>query len=363
MMAEAAHVLDMDIEKRLGAFTLDVQVQADNELLVLFGPSGSGKTVTLRCIAGLETPDTGTISIGGEPVFDTHAKTNIPARRRPIAFVPQGYALFPHMTVEENIAFGMPRSPGRPGRIRELLTLLHLEGLERRYPRTLSGGQQQRVALARALARDVEVLLLDEPFSALDEALREGLRHELLRLRQELGLTTVFVTHDLREAHLLADHMAVIDAGRILQTGGRDEVFKRPASRRVAQLTGVENILPATVLRREDDAADVTIAGMSFRCTSLADGATTDDATFAGVRAERINLRRWREDVPPNHLVARVADEWAYGNTHTLRFEPAAEGPALVVELASRPYEVLGVSHQREWLLEVPPEDLHLMPA
>lgn len=357
-------MLELAISKRIGAFHLEVDAWADHELLVLFGPSGSGKSQTLRSVAGLTTPDQGHIAVDGESVFDGERGINLAPRRRRLAWVPQGYGLFPHMTVADNIAFGIVRVPDARHRVAELAGLLGLSGLLERYPATLSGGQQQRVALARALAREARVLLLDEPFAALDEGLRSGLREELLRLRRELGLTIVFVTHDLREAHLLADRIAVLDEGSILHVGDRDEVFRRPMSRRVAELTGMGNLLPADGVNPSGAGATCVVAGLPLQCGSVSPaGVPAGGPAFAGIRAERVNLRRMQPDVPPNHMVGRITGEWSYGNTHTVRFEPVGAGPPLTVEIASRPYEVLGVAGQREWLLELPAADLHLMPA
>jgi molybdate transport system ATP-binding protein len=349
------------IRQSLGEFLLSVDLDLPPGLNVLFGPSGSGKTQTLRAIAGLLSPDDGRISIGTSVVFDSTSGVNVPARDRPTGYVPQQLALFPHMTVIENITFGMSRGAQKNELVGELLGLVGLSGFQNRRPSTLSGGQQQRVALVRAIVRGDRLLLLDEPFSALDERLRESLRNQLLQLRERTGITTLFVTHDLREAHLLADTMAVIDQGRILQQALRDVVFRTPRSLRVAELTGVENLLPATVISVEHESVVVDVAGLQLRCGTTAGNVCAGNGVHVGIRAERINLRRHAGDIPANHFMARVTDEWAYGNTHTVRLEPTGPGPSLVVELASRPYEVLGVASQRHWLLELPAEDLHLM--
>lgn len=347
----------------LGTFQYRISFEAHHEITVLFGHSGAGKSVSLQIAAGLLRPDRGRVVINGRTVLDTSAGVFVPPQQRHLGYVVQNLALFPNMSVADNIRFGMPRGIDQRKRLNELLELLSLEGYEERAPGTLSGGQQQRVALARALARDAGLLLLDEPFSALDERLRAGLRQELLRLRRDLGLTIVFVTHDLREAHLLANRIAVLDEGQVLQFSARDHVFKRPASRRVAELTGVENLLPVEVVARDGETALVDVAGARFQCASVVEGLQPLTAAFAGIRAERVNMRRHHDEVPPNHMRGRITDEWSYGNTHTLRFEPIGPGPSLTVELASRPYEVLDVAQQREWLLELPAEDLHLMPA
>ncbi len=346
---------------RLGAFSYEAAFSAENEIVVLFGHSGAGKSITLQLIAGLLRPDSGLIAIAGETVFDSSRRLDLPPQQRHVGYVVQDLALFPHMTVAQNVAFGLPRRADRSVRVAELLRLLRIEEMAPRMPATLSGGQRQRVALARALARDARVLLLDEPFSALDDALRVTLRRELLRLREELGLTIVFVTHDLREAHLLADRLAVFDGGRILQFALREEVFRRPLSRRVAELTGTANIFAGTVCQAEGPRAVIEIAGARFEAAAPAAQFAPGSAVDAAIRAERVNLRRHGEQ--ENTFRAVLREEFAFGSSHTLHFEPAGLGPAVEVEIAARPYEVLGVALGQEWLLELPAGDLHLMPS
>ena len=342
---------------RVGDFRLDVDFEAQNELVVLYGRSGSGKSLTLRAIAGLVQPDAGRIEIGGLTVFDADGGIELPPQQRRVGYVIQELGLFPHLSARDNVLIGLERDSEAPRRYEALRALLSIEGLDDRRPHQLSGGQQQRVALARALVRRSEVLLLDEPFSALDEALRSDLRDELLRLRRELELPIVFVTHDLREAHLLADRIVVIDGGRVLQFAPRDEVFQRPSSRRVAELTGIANIFAGEV---RDGLVEV--AGLELRADDGRDseGATVDLA----IRAERCILRRVDPDgaLPENCFVARVTTDLAFGNTHTLHLEPEGAGPPIEVEVASRPYEVLGIAHERRWVVELPAADLHVMP-
>ena len=350
-------------EKGLGAFTYSAALDAADEIMVLFGHSGAGKSLTLQFIAGLMRPDSGAIAIDGRTMFDEAAGIDVAPQARNVGYVVQDLALFRHMTVAENVAFGLPRGRDRERRVAELLELFSLEGFEKRRPATLSGGQQQRVALARALAREGRVLLLDEPFSALDDTLRANLRRELLRLRADLGLTILFVTHDLREAHLLADRLAVFDEGRLLQCGQREDVFRRPASRRVAELTGVSNILSGAVI--EEGLAGslcVDVAGTRLRVIRPPGfSAATGASVSVMIRAERVNLRREvGPGEPVNALEAVVEEELAYGSSHTLRFAPCGPGPRLEVELAARPYDVLGVRERRRWWLELPPDDLHV---
>lgn len=357
--------LAFDARQRFGPFVYEAALEAREEILVLFGHSGAGKSLTLQMTAGLVRPASGRIVIDGRTVFDAGAKIDLPPQQRGVGYVVQDLALFRHMTVAENIAFGIPRGVDARRRTGELLALLGLEGFAERRPRTLSGGQQQRVALARALARDARLLLLDEPFSALDESLRAGLRRELLRLRAELGLTILFVTHDLREAHLLADRIAVFDAGRVLQFGAREEVFARPVSRRVGELTGVANILRGELLSADGEGCRVRVGGLELlaRPSAALAGCPPGTPVDLMVRAERVILRR---DAPPgasNVVAAELREEFAYGASHALHFVAPGAGLAFEVELASRPYDVLGVAHRKQWLLELPPGDLHVVPA
>jgi molybdate transport system ATP-binding protein len=352
-------MIAVEVRKRLGTFDLDVAFEAGRETMVLFGRSGSGKSRTLAAIAGLMRPDAGSIRIDGRTLFDAARGIDLPPQQRNLGYLVQEIALFPHLTVEENIAFGLGgwRREARAARVRELQALLRIEDLGARTPAQLSGGQQQRVALARALARPVDALLLDEPFSALDEALRADLRAELLRLRRELDIPIVCVTHDLREAHLLADRIAVIEEGRVLQSAPRADVFLRPASRRVAELTGVRNIFAVRGL----GGTRVEIASMPFEVAVPApEGAALDVC----IRSERCLLRRLDpgEALPANCFVADITSELAFGSTYTLRLDPVAAGPAVEVEVSAHPYDVLGIATRPRWVVELPTADLHVMP-
>jgi iron(III) transport system ATP-binding protein len=220
----------------------ELQVR-DGELLCLLGPSGCGKTTALRLIAGLERPDAGTVEVIGRMVAGPG--TWVPPERRRVGMVFQDWALFPHLDVRENVAFGLDGQAR--GRVRELLELVRLTGLEERMPHELSGGQQQRVALARALAPSPDVLLLDEPFSNLDAQLRAEVRSEVRRLLRSTGTTAVFVTHDQEEALSIADRLAVMIAGQVRRSGTPYEVYADPAAVGVARLLGQTNLLPAQI--------------------------------------------------------------------------------------------------------------------
>src|SRR5581483_11440424 len=216
----------------------------DGRLLALLGPSGCGKTTILRLIAGLEQADAGTVALGGQIVADSGR--HVPPEARRVGMVFQDYALFPHLTVADNVAYGLPRSRERGKRVEALLELVGLAGLGRRWPHELSGGQQQRVALARALAPRPRVLLLDEPFSNLDAELRMRVRGEVRAILREAAVTGIFVTHDREEALSLADEVAVMQAGRILQVAAPDVLYRRPATPAVAAAVGDADFLDAT---------------------------------------------------------------------------------------------------------------------
>jgi molybdate transport system ATP-binding protein len=227
---------------------------ASGEVLALVGPSGSGKSTLLRMIAGLVDGGEGVVRCGGETWLDTATGVGVPARRRRVGFVFQSYALFPHLSALDNVLEACDPGATRVRRealARSLLGRVRLTGLEDRRPAELSGGQQQRVAVARALAREPKVLLLDEPFSAVDRATRERLYQELAQLRAELGMPVVLVTHDLDEAMLLADRLCVLSRGRTLQVGEPDQVQARPCSVEVARLLGHRNLFRAQVLQHD----------------------------------------------------------------------------------------------------------------
>ena len=226
------------LDVRLGTFHLEVAHQARSARLAVLGPSGSGKSAVLRALAGLLGPDAGEVTYGGRPV------QALPVEGRHVGYVPQGYGLLPHLAVHRQLLFGVGADPGLAT---YWVDRLRLGGLEGRRPAELSGGQRQRVALAQVLACSPDLVLLDEPFSALDTAVRLRLRSELRRLQQEAGLSTVLVTHDPEEAAYLADEVVVLSEGRVLQAGAVAEVFTRPASPEVASLLGVRNLLPGRV--------------------------------------------------------------------------------------------------------------------
>jgi molybdate transport system ATP-binding protein len=248
-MAEDAKGLDVTL-KQDAPIPLNAHIAcAPGEVLALVGPSGGGKSTILRAIAGLTSISHGLISSNGSVWYDTQKKIDVATRHRRVGFVFQSYALFPHLSALDNVMEALGARPGdtRKARALELLTLVRLSGLEERRPFELSGGQQQRVAVARALARDPEVLLLDEPFSAVDKATRQRLHFELSQMRSQLQMPVVLVTHDLEEAVQLSDRMSILHRGQILQDGPPFEILTHPANRQVARLIDLKNIFQARV--------------------------------------------------------------------------------------------------------------------
>ncbi len=281
-------------------FSLKVE---EGELVSLLGPSGCGKTTVLRCIAGFERPDAGRIIVDGQVLND------VPPERRNIGMVFQTYALFPHMTVAENIAFslmirGRPREE-RERVVKEMLELVHLEGMEDRYPHQLSGGQRQRVALARALAMRPKVLLLDEPLSALDAKIREELRGEIRRIQKALGITTLYVTHDQEEALALSDRVVVMNMGIIEQIGTPAEIYNAPRTSFVARFVGTMNLLQG---RFESDGHFVW-KGTMFRIRPHPEIRGSREVYLA-LRPERLKVASLPEQIPPDHNRIPGRVEW-----------------------------------------------------
>jgi spermidine/putrescine ABC transporter ATP-binding subunit len=309
-----ASVTLQGVSKRYGEAAalraMDLEI-VEGEFLTLLGPSGCGKTTTLRLVAGFIKPTTGRILFGGEDV------TRKPPQHREIGMVFQDYALFPHMTVADNIGFGLVERRRDPkeidSRIAELIQLIQLSGLERRYPSELSGGQQQRVAVARAVAHAPRVLLMDEPLGALDLKLREAMQAEIGRIQRQLKITTLYVTHDQREAMNLSDRIAVMKDGAIEQLGTATEIYDRPRSRFVADFVGQINLLAAAPRGRDGEWDMLAVAGGSVRTPA---GNLNGSTVTLGVRPEQLTLVAG-SDAPPlgfNVLPGTVVSRQFVGN-------------------------------------------------
>ena len=318
-----------DVEKRFGGVLavddvcLDI---ADGELFTLLGPSGCGKTTLLRLIAGFYRPDRGTLA------FDERVVNELPPYARNIGMVFQNYALWPHMTVFQNIAYGL-KLRGLSGealtrRVGEGLRKVNLAGLDHRFPGQLSGGQQQRVALARALVLNPDILLLDEPLSNLDAKVRVQVRAEIRKLQRDLGITTVYVTHDQEEALALSDRVAVMRDGRVAQIGAPRELYERPRTRFVADFVGTNNLVPGTVTEQEGGILLVDTSLGPIRARAM-DTVAVGRPCVLAIRPENVAVGEAPADA--NRVCGRVTLASYLGNT--LRYDVEAAGAVLKADI------------------------------
>lgn len=280
--------LHVDIRKRLGDFVLETAFDTEDAITGLLGASGCGKSVTLKCIAGVETPDEGSVILDGETLFDSARGINLKPQQRRVGYLFQQYALFPHLTVERNILTGLHRehdATARQHRLREMMEMMQLQGLEKLRPAQLSGGQAQRVALARMLVSEPRLLLLDEPFSALDSHLRDQLQPQFLDLLRSYGRQAVLVTHSRDEAYHLCSQLCVMENGRIVRSGATKAVFADPRSEAAARLTGCKNISPARKI--DDRTVEASAWGLRFTTAQP----VPDNLRAIGLRAHYFHPR------------------------------------------------------------------------
>ncbi len=373
-------MLDFAFEYRLEDFLLAPALTTGRDVTALYGPSGAGKSLTLLCLVGLRRPTRGYIRLNGRTLFDSTAGIHLPPHLRRMGLVFQEYALFPHLTVAGNLSYGLqgvPRAEIRD-RVEAMLRLLRLDGFGSRYPGELSGGQRQRVALGRGLIIQPELLLLDEPFSALDQMERERLRDEVLELLQGFGGTTILVTHNLQEAYLMARQIAVIDGGRILQAGTRDEVLQHPRTRRVAEHVGVTNIFRGVVVQQADAPAGI------FQGTVADAGAGQPSIAWYGedltcltslpppgrpvefcIRPEDVRLV-WPEKAAerPNVLRGHLTAEVERGVDYLLKFRgdgQAVEAGEIEIHCSEHLHYLMKLHLGKQVSIAFPPDKLHIL--
>lgn len=324
------------------SFTLDISFEMENELVVLFGPSGSGKTTLFKCISGITEPDDGTITVGSKVYYDKNRKINLPIQKRHLGYVFQNYTLFPHMNVRKNIECGLKgwEKEDREERIAEMLNLLHIEELETRYPSQLSGGQKQRVALARALAPKPGILLLDEPFSALDMEIRTKLAEKIKNLQNKIGIPLLFITHNLEEALLMADRILILYEGKAQQFGTPEEIFYHPENRHVAELIGLSNIFDeAKVERYDEESKNIVLKSGDIRIKVKSQNFKAEDKVSWGIHPENITLLlpdSGSEDQDKNIYSAHVNNIINKGPKKRITLKLARQNKTLIAEVPAQ---------------------------
>ena len=304
--------LSVDIEKKIGKFLLKVKFDASNEVLALLGASGCGKSMTLKCIAGIEKPDKGKIVLNGVTLFDSQKKINVSPQKRKVGYLFQQYALFPNMTVEENIACGVRNKDRKKEIIVNIIETMELCGMEKKKPYQLSGGQQQRVALARILVSEPEVLLLDEPFSALDSHLKFQLERQVQKIIKKFGKTVVFVSHERDEVFRLTDSIAIMKDGHLETIGNKRNVFGNPETKTGAILTGCKNIsriqhLGNDIVYANDWGIELSIPGVN------------EGVRFIGIHLHDLKIA---ESNSPNTVLCEILEVVENPFSYTVMLQP-----------------------------------------
>ncbi len=356
-------------------FDLDVILECGPGVTVLFGASGSGKTLTLECVAGLLRPDEGRILLENEILYDARSGVFLPPQKRGVGYVFQNYALFPHMTIEQNLSFGIARMPGleRHRRVREMLDLFGLSALAGRHPHELSGGEKQRASIARALIAQPRLLLLDEPARGLDYPLRQDFYAVVRNVRENYRIPTLLVTHDATEGFLLGDQMAIFRAGRIVQTGKPEDIFFHPRNTAVARLLGIPNIFSGIIESLDPMAGSCSIRTDDFRLeVPYLPGHFRGDSVWFCIPREHVTLSpvspstvRAAENQIPVRIVAEVSMPDAVRltlrvNRRTTKSE--SEQTTLETDLSRAAYKKMGISSQKDWMAALPKGSIHIFP-
>lgn len=351
------------MKRKLPGFALDAAFATDGGILSVMGPSGSGKTMTLRCIAGLVHPDSGHVAAGGRTLFNSATGINLAPQARRVGFVFQDYALFPHMTIGKNIAYGLQRllNIDKDARVAWLLDMMKISALADRYPGQISSGQQQRVALARALATDPELLLLDEPFSALDAVTRTELEAEMIAVRGGFRGSIVFVTHDFAQAYRLGSRIAVYNSGRVEQCDQRDRLIESPASPTVAALVGYRTLTAGRIVSRTGSDALVSVPswGCDVRVSAPGYRMLPTQRVVIGTRPEDVRLA----EGPGENVIAvslrRVIEE---PGSFDCLFACAAEGALGVISATLPKPHTVTLREGQPCRLFLPPGKLAVIP-
>jgi len=345
--------LSVDITKRLGKFFLNVSFETEGCIMGILGKSGCGKSMTLKCIAGIEKPDTGRIVLDGKVFFDSEKHINLTPQKRSVGYLFQNYALFPGMTVEENIAVTMKGSKAeRAEQVRKELERFGLSGLEKQYPGELSGGQAQRVALARMLVTKPSIILLDEPFSALDASLKEKLQEDLFRMMSEYGGEVIMVTHDRNEVYKFCPSLMVINEGHTVITGNTRDIFKDPCYCDAAVITGCKNISAA---RRIDDH---TVEAVDWHMKLHTAVKAEEDIRYVGIRA--MNIEEVGDGSLENTIPVRLHDSMQT-QFDIMVYCESRDDPGVILTRRTAKYtdEFIPVEEPKFW--HMPPESLLLL--
>ena len=356
-------MLEYDLEKTFHFrgkpdFHLQATDSMGQELTVLFGPSGSGKSTLLNILAGILKADRGYAALNGKTLFDSARRIDLRLRERNLGYVFQDLALFPHLSVFDNIAYGIPNGTPKGPRVREIISQFGLEGQEGKFPPQLSGGQRQRVAISRTLAAEPSLVMMDEPLSALDEPTRERILWDISAVKDRFAIPMLYVTHNLREAYSLADRVVVIDQGKVIETGSKDSVLERPAHYRTAQCLGIDNLFPCRVLGTENGEMKVEMAERMIVLDPDPRFAPGQKA-YLGVSPPNVRLVA-KPDDRPNLLQAFVHSVMERKNIMVVHLEIAPNGPRMVADLRKHVFPRWGLKSGSTVYVSLSKSDLFL---
>lgn len=357
--------LHVNISKKLTnknskEFVLNAEFKCGNEMIVLFGPSGAGKTLTLECIAGLVAPDKGYINVNGITYFDSEKNINISPQKRNTGYLFQNYALFPHLTVSENILFGLREKNNAQVKMQDMLDVFEIHELRKRYPSQLSGGQRQRVALARALITRPRILLLDEPFSSLDHIVRMRLRRDLKKIREIIKIPIILITHNPVEAYTMADTIIVYRYGGIEQIGPPKEIFSKPINENVAKLVGMNNLFKGTILDITND--EVMIQSHKKIIAPGMEGLHIGEEVTWCIRPDQVMVVR--EDRPLGKAIAsnvfsgKITEIISNAATYLLYIDGDFD---IEIEIPSHAFEKLGLEEGQIIRVSLKKSAIHIM--